>query len=77
PCLAVFGAAGVAAVVAPTFEAMLAARFAMGFGAAGLVNLAITLIGDTYTGERRTFWIGKNAGVLTAGLAVFPSSPGS
>lgn len=72
PCLAVFGASGLVAVLAPTFETMLAARFAMGFGAAGLVNLAITLIGDTFSGERRTFWIGKNAGVLTAGLAVFP-----
>lgn len=72
PCLAVFGAAGLVVVTAPTFETMLAARFAMGFGAAGLVNLAITLIGDTFTGERRTYWIGKNAGVLTAGLAVFP-----
>lgn len=72
PCLAVFGAAGIGTAIAPTFEMMLAARFAMGFGAAGLVNLAITLIGDTFSGERRTFWIGKNAGVLTAGLAVFP-----
>lgn len=72
PCLAVFGGAGLVAVLAPTFGVMLAARFAMGFGAAGLVNLAITLIGDTFTGERRTYWIGKNAGVLTAGLAVFP-----
>lgn len=72
PCLAVFGAAGIAAAAAPTFATMLAARFAMGFGAAGLVNLGITLIGDTFAGERRTFWIGKNAGVLTAALAVFP-----
>jgi MFS family permease len=68
----VFGSAGLVAVLAPTFGVMLAARFAMGFGAAGLVNLAITLIGDTFTGERRTYWIGKNAGVLTAGLAIFP-----
>lgn len=72
PCLAVFGASGLAAAAAPTFETMLAARFAMGFGASGLVNLAITLLGDTFVGERRTYWIGKNSGVLTAGLAVFP-----
>lgn len=72
PCLTVFGASGLVVVMAPTFEAMLAARFAMGFGSAGLVNLAITLIGDRFVGERRTFWIGKNSGVLTAGLAVFP-----
>lgn len=76
PCLAVFGAAGLVAVLAPTFGVMLAARFAMGFGAAGLVNLAITLIGDTFTDDRRTYWIGKNAGVLTAGLAIFPLAAG-
>jgi MFS family permease len=72
PCLAIFGASGLAVATAPTFETLLAARFAMGFGAAGLINLAITLIGDTFTVDRRTHWIGKNAGVLTAGLAVFP-----
>ena len=76
PCLLVFGLSGLAVVMAPTFATMLAARFAMGFGAAGLVNLAITLIGDTFQGERRTYWIGKNAGVLTAGLAVFPLASG-
>lgn len=72
PCLAIFGAAGIVAATAPTFPIMLAGRFAMGFGAAGLVNLAITLIGDRFTGDRRTYWIGKNAGVLTAALAAFP-----
>ena len=76
PCLAVFGVAGLLVVAAPTFETMLAARFAMGFGSAGLVNLAITLIGDRFVGERRTYWIGKNSGVLTAGLAVFPLGAG-
>lgn len=76
PCLAIFGTAGIFAATAPTFELMLAARFVMGFGAAGLVNLAVVLIGDTFTGERRTYWIGKNAGVLTAALAVFPLASG-
>jgi MFS transporter, ACDE family, multidrug resistance protein len=76
PCLAVFGAAGLVVVVAPTFGIMLAARFAMGFGAAGLFNLAITLIGDTFEGERRMYWIGKNAGILTVGLAISPLAAG-
>ena len=72
PCLAIFGVAGLFVAIAPTFKLMLLARFAMGFGAAGLVNLAIVLISDTFPAERQTYWIGKNAGVLTAALATFP-----
>lgn len=72
PCLAVFGIAGVLTAIAPTFELMLLARFLMGFGGAGLVNLAIVLIGDNFEGSSRTHWIGINAGILTAALAIFP-----
>ena len=72
PCLAIFGVAGLLVAIAPTFHLMLAARFAMGFGAAGLVNLAIVMIGDTFPAERQAYWIGKNSGVLTAALATFP-----
>jgi ACDE family multidrug resistance protein len=72
PCLAIFGVAGLFVAIAPTFNVMLLARFAMGFGAAGLVNLAIVLIGDTFPADRQAYWIGKNSGVLTAALATFP-----
>lgn len=72
PCLAIFGSAGLMVALAPTFNLMLLARFAMGFGAAGLVNLAVVLIGDTFPADRQAYWIGKNSGVLTAALAVFP-----
>ena len=72
PCLAIFGVFGIVAAAAPTFEVMLAARFAMGIGAAGLVNLAVVLISDNFVGDERTLWIGRNAGVLTAALATLP-----
>lgn len=72
PCLAIFGVAGLAVALAPTFNLVLMARFVMGFGAAGLVNLAIVLIGDTFPAERQAYWIGKNSGVLTAALATYP-----
>lgn len=72
PCLAIFGLAGIAIAAAPTFAFMLAARFALGLGAAGLVNLAVVLISDNFQGEERTRWIGYNAGVLTVTLAVAP-----
>jgi MFS family permease len=72
PCLLVFGVAGILVATAPTFPAMLAARFALGCGAAGLVNLAIVLVSDHWTGPERTRLIGINSGVLTIALAVFP-----
>lgn len=72
PCLAVFGASGVLVATAPSYGTLVAARFAMGFGAAGLINLAVVLIGDTFAGAERTRWLGRNAGMLTVALAVFP-----
>lgn len=72
PCLALFGAGGIAMVTAPTFEVVVASRFVMGIGAGGLVNLAVVLLGDTFTGEQRTAWVGRNSGVLTIALAAFP-----
>lgn len=76
PCLAVFGLAGIFVATAPTFGVMLLGRFVMGFGAAGLINLGVVIISDTFPGEQRTYWIGKNVGVLTAGLAIFPAISG-
>jgi MFS family permease len=76
PCLGLFGAAGLFVATAPTFTAMLIARFVMGFGAAGLINLAVVLISDTFPDDQRTYWIGKNVGVLTAALAIFPMISG-
>lgn len=76
-CLAVFGVAGTLAAFAPSFGFLIGARFLMGFGSAGLVNLAVVLIGDNWTGAERTEIVGRNAAVLTAGLAVFPLISGS
>jgi ACDE family multidrug resistance protein len=72
PCLAVFGIASLVAVAAPTYWVLVAARFAMGFGSAGLINLSVVLIGDHYDGEERVRQVGRNAAVLTTGLAVLP-----
>lgn len=72
PCLAVFGAGGVAAMAAPTLVFLLGARLVQGAGGAGLVNLAVVILGDTFDGEIRARAIGRNAAVLTSGLAVLP-----
>lgn len=72
PCLATFGAFGVGAALAPTFAWLLVARLGMGIGAAGLINLAVVLIGDHWSGLDRTRLIGRNAAFLTVCLALMP-----
>lgn len=76
-CLAVFGVFGGLAALAPTFETLLVARFLQGVGSAALVNLAVVLIGDNWTGATRTKLIGRNSAVLTIGLAAVPLVSGA
>lgn len=76
PCLVIFGAAAAVAVAAPSYAVLVGARFAMGFGSAGLINLGVVLIGDHWTGEERVRQVGRNAAVLTAALALLPPLSG-
>jgi predicted MFS family arabinose efflux permease len=76
-CLFVFGLSGSLAALAPTYGFLIGARLMQGFGSAGLVNLAIVLIGDHWTGATRTRIVGRNAAVLTVGLAAWPLISGS
>lgn len=75
-CLTVFATFGGLAALAPSFEVLLLARLLQGFGSAGLVNLAVVLLGDHFSGTERTHWVGRNAAVLTLGLAALPSISG-
>lgn len=77
PCLWLFGAMGIAGALAPTFELLLLARFLQGLGSAGLINLAVVIIGDHWMGNERTKLVGRNASVLTAGLVLSPSLSGA
>ena len=77
PCLAILGLSGILSVLAPGYWVLVGARFAMGFGTAGLINLAVVLIGDHWSGRERVRQVGRNAAVLTAGLAVLPLLSGS
>ncbi|MCH7788974.1 MAG: MFS transporter [Acidobacteria bacterium] len=76
PCLVIFGVGSLLVAFAPTFELLLLARLAQGIGSAGLINLAVVLIGDNWEGPERTRLIGRNAAVLTFCLAVVPSISG-
>ncbi|MEZ5375560.1 MAG: MFS transporter [Acidimicrobiales bacterium] len=76
PCLVLFGGAGLAVALAPSFELLLVARVVQGVGGAGLINLAVVMIGDFWTGVERTTLIGRNSAVLTVCLALMPSFSG-
>jgi MFS family permease len=71
-CFAIFGLFGGLAAFSPSFEMLIVARFLQGVGSAGLVNLAVVLIGDHWSGAERTRLVGRNAAVLTTGLAGLP-----
>ena len=72
PCLVVFGLAGGLAAFAPNFAVLLALRLLQGVGSAGLINLAVVIIGDHWEGAERARMIGRNAACLTASIAVLP-----
>ncbi len=76
PCLWLFGFMGIASALAPTFETLLIARLLQGAGSAGLINLAVVLIGDNWEGNERSTLVGRNSAVLTLGLVLAPSVSG-
>lgn len=76
-CLAIFGVFGLTGAVAPSFEILLVARLFQGVGSAGLINLAVVIIGDHWSGRERTRLVGRNASVLTVGLASMPVISGA
>lgn len=77
PCLLLYGVAGASVALAPGFEGVIALRVLQGSGAAGLITLAITLIGDLFEGSRRNSVMGFNAAMLAVGTALYPVLGGS
>jgi MFS family permease len=72
PSLFLFGIAGTACAFARDFNFLLLLRFLQGIGAASLLSLSITLIGDLYTGDKRTTAMGYNASITSIGTASYP-----
>ncbi len=72
PSLIVYGLAGGAVLMAPGLGTVLVLRFIQGMAAAGLITLAITLIGDLFEGNRRNAVMGANGAILAIGTAAYP-----
>jgi MFS family permease len=77
PALFLFAIAGSACALAPNLPVLLSLRFLQGIGAAPLLSLDLTLIGDFYTGDRRTAAMGYNASVSSVGTASYPTLGGA
>lgn len=77
PCLVLFALAGGLGATSPSLGWLLGWRFLQGAGAAGLVNLAVVLIGDHWQGPRRAAVIGRNSAVLTACITLLPMLGGA
>jgi MFS family permease len=76
PSLFIFGVAGFLCSFMHDFHALLIFLFFEGIGAAGLSSINITLIGDLYSGEKRTALMGYNASILSIGTASYPALGG-
>lgn len=70
--LFLFSFAGMACASASDFPLLLAMRFLQGTGAASLIFLSVTLIGDFYTERERTIAMGYQASVISLGTASYP-----
>jgi MFS family permease len=76
PALLLFGIAGSACALARDYNLLLVLRCLQGIGAAPLLSLSITLIGDLFTGDRRVAAMGLNATVSSMGTASYPTLGG-
>jgi EmrB/QacA subfamily drug resistance transporter len=66
--VAIFTGASAAAALAPSIEALIAARAVQGVGGAMVLPLSLTILSDAFPAERRGLAIGAWSGI--AGLAV-------
>ncbi|MGM0590623.1 MAG: MFS transporter [Halobacteriota archaeon] len=72
PLLFTFGLAGAGVSFTNSFTQVLVLRFIQGVGASALITLAVTLIGDYYSGNRRNAVMGLNGSAIGTGAAFFP-----
>lgn len=77
PSLLLFGIAGGACALARDFELLLGLRALQGMGAAALGATNVTLIGDLFSGGKRTEALGYNSSVLSIGTASYPAIGGA
>ena len=77
PALILFAVAGGLCVLVRDFKMLLVLRFFQGIGVAPLSSLNVTVIGDLYSGKKRTAALGYNQSVFSVGAAGFSALGGA
>jgi len=77
PALILFAVAGGLCLFARDFKTLLILRLFQGIGVAPLSSLNVTVIGDLYTGKKRTAAMGYNQSVFSVGAASFSTVGGA
>jgi ACDE family multidrug resistance protein len=72
PSLFLFGVSGVAIVFVDEFMTILGLRVVQGIAGSAIMSLTVTLLGDLFSGDRRSRLIGLNASILAIGAAGYP-----
>src|SRR5688500_5441431 len=70
--LGIFTVASAAAALAPSTEALIAARAVQGLGGAVIMPLSLTLLSDAFAAEKRGLALGIWSGVSGLGVALGP-----
>jgi EmrB/QacA subfamily drug resistance transporter len=70
--IGIFTAASAAAALAPSTEALIAARALQGLGGAVITPLSLTLLSEAFTAEKRGLALGIWSGVSGLGVALGP-----
>lgn len=76
-CLLIDGATGLSIIFVPNFHIMLLLRFIQGIGIAGLVPVAMTVIGDLFSGDKRLRVMGYLSGTISLGAVIIPTIGGA
>ena len=77
PVVFLYGLAGLLMVFTTNFTVILALRALQGIAVAGMASLAVTMIGDLYTGKERAQAVGYRSSVHSIGFAIFPFVAGA
>ncbi len=72
PSLMIFGITGAACALTKDFGVIIALRAIQGITSAGLFLLSFTIIGDLFSGQRRTEAVGLNTTVVQIGNTAYP-----
>ncbi|ATU08424.1 MFS transporter [Methanohalophilus portucalensis] len=72
PCLLIYGLMGLASFFATNLQTLLILRLLQGTGVAGMMSLAMLIIGEAYSGSERLHAMGRVSTTIAIGIIAAP-----